>query len=422
MSEVNSILASAPINPPPDSRERLSTSRNRKPKKPPKPYPDFPLTAHPTKRWCKKIRGKLHYFGSWDDPHGALKKYLEQRDDLHAGRTPRQTEGFTVRDLCNRFMTAKKHALDIRELSPRTFSENFRVCEHICRVFGKDTLVESLRPDDFSRFKMRMPASWGPIFRGKMVQGVRTIFKFAFDQDLIEKPVKFGSEFKRPSKKTLRLHRAAQGKRMFDRDEIHRMLDAAGPVLKAMILLGVNAGYGNSDVAALPLSALDLEQAWADFPRPKTGIERRCKLFPETVAAIRAALTVRPKPKDEANAGLVFLTAQNGNRWVTAKIHKKEDGGLRVVTDDSVSKETAKILKRLGINGKRNFYALRHTFETIGGESRDQVAVSSIMGHADQSMSAAYRERISDERLAAVAEHVRRWLFGDTISIQGKAE
>jgi len=193
-------------------------------------------------------------------------------------------------------------------------------------------------------------------------------------------------------------------------------------VLKAMILLGVNAGYGNSDVAALPLSALDLEQAWADFPRPKTGIERRCKLFPETVAAIRAALTVRPKPKDEANAGLVFLTAQNGNRWVTAKIHKKEDGGLRVVTDDSVSKETAKILKRLGINGKRNFYALRHTFETIGGESRDQVAVSSIMGHADQSMSAAYRERISDERLAAVAEHVRRWLFGDTISIQGKAE
>ena len=35
--------------------------------KPPKPYPLFPLTAHPTRRWCKKIAGKLHYFGPWDD-------------------------------------------------------------------------------------------------------------------------------------------------------------------------------------------------------------------------------------------------------------------------------------------------------------------------------------------------------------------
>ena len=42
---------------------------------------------------------------------------------------------------------------------------------------------------------------------------------------------------------------------------------------------------------------------------------------------------------------------------------------------------------------------LRHVFETIGGESRDQVAVDHIMGHADQSMAAHYRERISDERL-----------------------
>ena len=75
--------------------------------KPAKPYPDFPLFPHATGHWAKKIRGKLHYFGPWGDPEAALAKYLDQRNDLHAGRTSRKsTDGITIRDLLNRFLTA----------------------------------------------------------------------------------------------------------------------------------------------------------------------------------------------------------------------------------------------------------------------------------------------------------------------------
>ena len=92
-----------------------------KPNKPAKPYPDFPLTAHPAGYWCKKIRGKIHYFGPWDDPDAALAKYLEQKDALHAGRTPRpDPQALAVKDLANAFLNAKKEAVDAGELSPRT--------------------------------------------------------------------------------------------------------------------------------------------------------------------------------------------------------------------------------------------------------------------------------------------------------------
>jgi hypothetical protein len=72
--------------------------------KPAKPYEGFPLFAHATGRWAKKIRGKFVYFGPWSDPDAALLKYLEQRGALHAGRTPRATgKGLTLHQLCNRF-------------------------------------------------------------------------------------------------------------------------------------------------------------------------------------------------------------------------------------------------------------------------------------------------------------------------------
>src|SRR5262245_2736279 len=99
-------------------------STSDKPSKPAKPYPEFPLTAHPAGYWCKKIRGKLHYFGPWGDPDGSLKKYLDQKDDLHAGRTPRQDAGSTtVKDLCNAFLNARRAAVVGGELSERTWKD-----------------------------------------------------------------------------------------------------------------------------------------------------------------------------------------------------------------------------------------------------------------------------------------------------------
>ena len=36
--------------------------------RPAKPNPDFPLYAHKSGRWAKKICGKTHFFGPWREP------------------------------------------------------------------------------------------------------------------------------------------------------------------------------------------------------------------------------------------------------------------------------------------------------------------------------------------------------------------
>ena len=80
---------------------------------------------------------------------------------------------------------------------------------------------------------------------------------------------------------------------MFQADELRSIIDKAGVQLRAMIYLGINCGLGNNDCAMLPMRDLDLDKGWLDFPRPKTGVERRCPLWPETVEALRAALEKR---------------------------------------------------------------------------------------------------------------------------------
>ena len=369
--------------------------------KPAKPFAEFPLFPHATRRWAKKIRGKLHYFGPWDNPQAALDRYLEHRDDLHAGRTPRlQGDVLTLRDLASQFVTAKQHQLDTGEITQRTFDDYHATCKRLLQALGKTRRVADLTPDDFVTLRKQLAGTRKLVALGNEVQRIRTVFKYAHDADLIDRPIRFGPTFKRPSKKALRKARQEKGPRMFEREHLQAMLDAAGVQLRAMILLGINCGFCNTDVASLPIAALDLEHGWIDYPRPKTGAQRRIPLWSESIEALEKVLAERPTPKDQADNGLVFIT-KYGKPWAKAS------------ADNPISKETAKLLKKLGIHRPGlNFYALRHTFEMIGGKSRDQVAVDHIMGHARDDMASVYRERISEERLKSVTESVRNWLFG----------
>ena len=334
----------------------------------------------------------------------------------------------TVADLCNHFLTAKRHLAKTGEISTRTFVDYYTVAQNVVAAFGKDRLVMELAADDFAALRRHVAKTRGPVGIGNEVQRVRTIFRYGHEAGLIDQPVRFGPTFKRPGRKVLRIERAKKGQRMLEAVELRRVIDKAGIPLKAMILLGLNCGFGNADVARLPIKALDLKSGWVNYPRPKTGIPRRCPLWRETVAAIQNSLVKRPKPLDKAHDGLVFLTKFKRpwqcSEWKdetesTEDEEKNESGEKeksqpKLKQDDAVAKEFTKVLKALELHrAGLGFYCLRHTLETIGGDSGDQVAVDFIMGHSRDDMAGACRECIDDARLVAVTEHVRKWLFGE---------
>ncbi len=385
----------------------------------------LPLTVHPGGtwgRWCKKVNGRQHHFGPIVPEArdygsaAALAEFHRTIDCIQAGRKPRPKDDdlITLRDAVNAFLSAKAAMRDTGELTPRSWTNYHGTCGRIVHVLGKHRAVADLDVADFRKLRTAFAKGRGPVSLGNEVRHSRIFFKWCYDEGLIDRPVRYGQAFDLPTPKTLRLARAARGPRMFEAAEVRLLLDKAGPVLKAQILLAINAAFGQSDLARLPKSAIEFKTGWIDHGRQKTGIARRCPLWEATIAAVKAAIEVRPEPKDAKHNDLVFLTPTGLPvvRDVLSTDKQKAAAGLTTPLD-TIAPAFKKLMRAAKLDGNRAFYALRHTFQTIAEQTGDFPAVSAIMGHAPRAgdMSAVYRERIDDARLVAVTNHVRAWLW-----------
>ena len=103
----------------------MATASDTKPRK---PYAEFPLFAHQNGQWAKKIKGKQWFFGVWSDPDTALAKYLDQVDEIQAGRDPRKTgvvrvssNELSVSDLCSLFLERQESRVATGEITSRHF-------------------------------------------------------------------------------------------------------------------------------------------------------------------------------------------------------------------------------------------------------------------------------------------------------------
>jgi integrase len=302
----------------------------------------------------------------------------------------------------NKFLAAKEEAIETKELTRESWNDYRDSASRVKRVLGENTPVQVLHQNDFARLRADIARTNGLVSLGNEVGRIRVIFNWGWKTKMLAQQPDYGLSFAKPTKKALRIHRANKPKKLYQVQEMRKLIYAAKPQLKAMALLAINCGLGNTDCARLTFEHVDLARGWLDYSRPKTGVERRAKLWPDTVTAIGEAIEsnarLRARVTDDLRA-FVFLT-KYGQAWEGTE------------TSSPISHECRKTLMAAGVyRPGLSFYAIRHTFQTIGDRSKDSRAVSFIMGHVDNSMAGVYREEFDNERLEAVSEYVRNWLF-----------
>ena len=196
----------------------------------------------------------------------------------------------------DQFLGEKLSNLDSGDITQTTFNEYEATCEVIHTYFGKHRALDGLTLNDFTGLrkalaKGKLKATLAPVTLKRRLTVARMIF--------VEQPAAFRKALKSPPQRTLRAARREKGERLYTAIQIRKMVKVAEPELRAMILLGINCGFGPKDCCTLPDS--DVQRGWQTYARPKTEVERRCPLWAETTEAIKA---VACKP-------LVF----NGRVW-----------------------------------------------------------------------------------------------------------
>jgi hypothetical protein len=130
--------------------EKLDSKRKRHSDK-------FPLTLHPTGQFCKKIKGKLYYFGT--DKKMALNRYLEQAACLHAGKLPRPTSTgntLTMRMLCNLYLDHQESRRMVGEIKLRHLCDQKALLRDFARFVGPNRAVSDISTVALQDYRKRL--------------------------------------------------------------------------------------------------------------------------------------------------------------------------------------------------------------------------------------------------------------------------
>lgn len=373
--------------------------------------PKHGLTQHVRGGWYKSINGTFKLIaGKREAATGeeADKVYEKKFAELWAGvpnAAPMApaTEA-NVSDLFDQFIHAKRLLVADGKRSNRTLDEYVSCLQDFTDTAGP-LRFSDLRPYDFTRVYQAWSARFGVHRLSKYVAMVRTAFNWLAANGFIPAVPGYG-DFRQSTRAEFRLHKARQEEEgagvSFTTGELATLLDAADATQRAQILLALNGGFGNTDLSEMRERVLDFEKGWVDYRRGKTGVKRRCPLWPETIDAVRDAIPLSKIP------GNAFSTSDG--RPLVQGTHDRLAVRFKTLC------EGANCYRE-----DRGFYALRHVFSTEAVKHGSTIFVKRITGHTspeeDRVLDEHYVGQV-DGKLCEIVNAVRHALLIEWSSAQ----
>lgn len=346
------------------------------------------LTAHNNGQWSKKHKGKVYYFGTWDDPKGALERWRQEWHYITGGEvTPREraAAGCPLLDSLNAYLNERHKQMDRGDIEYSTYREYKDAVKVIAGVFGDGREVGTLKPVDFMGLLDNV-SHLSPMKRGKFVDVTRRMFNWVEKQ--YGAKVEYGEFFKRPSARLIRRQRNQREEKILKPKQVFDLMKVADDTMTAIMWLGINGGFGNTDVAKLVPADVDFKKKMIDGSRHKTEALRKVPLWPETIKAIKKVYN--------PNSPFLFLD-QYGKCFVRRGTNNISDN-MQDIRDATKHKDVT-------------FYWFRYTFGTVAAEVGDDHAKNLVMGHVIDGVPENYILRFPMKRLVKITNHVRDWLF-----------
>jgi integrase len=321
-----------------------------------------------------RFRGKRHrQFGGYtkEQARNTLAKVRAELLDVASGFKKAPVEDVLFEsfgaDFIERYSKPNKRSWDRDELSLDTLKRYFK---------GK--MLSAITPETIEGFKAK---------RRTEVSDSTTNRELAFLKTLFTKAVEWGKLEKSPAARVKKFREPASRERILTVDEIRRLLDAASPEHRPVLIVALGTGMRRGEILSLKWTDLDLVRGIIYVRTSKSGKPRQVPMS----GAVAAALGALPHRGEH-----VFHNPETGTHVLDVKTAFHAACG-RAKKDPNDEKDP-------GITGVR-FHDLRHTFASRALElGADIMTVSKILGHSSIIMTAKYLHTTGESMRLAVGK------------------
>ncbi len=257
------------------------------------------------------------------------------------------------------------------------------------KAFFKDETLRSIGPEKIERFKAARKVEVSKRSKKKKVPiSPATVNReLAVLKTLFNKALEWGRVESNPAAKVKKFQEPPSRERILTADETRRLLKAAGPDLRPVLITALGTGMRRGEILALKWADVDLVRGFITITTSKSGKPRTVPMSGTVAEALGAVARRGEFVFHNAETGTHVKGVQTAFKAACRRAKKKPDDK-----------------KDPGITGLR-FHDLRHTFASKALElGADIMSVSRILGHASITMTAKYLHPTGESMRLAVGK------------------